>query len=103
MRMNVLSPEVKLPPRLDRLTNPDLDLCRVERIVPMAGGALLVGFERQRGRGASAVEAGGKTALAHWRVRWGGGSLARRAGGGDRAVGRGVVAAGTGRPEGKAG
>ncbi len=65
MRMNVLSPEVKLPPRLDRLTDPDLDLCRVERIVPMAGGALLVGLSGKEDGALRLLKPGGKRL---WRI-----------------------------------
>ena len=44
--MDVLSPEYRLPEHLDRLTDPDLDLRRVKRIVPVAQGGLLVALDK---------------------------------------------------------
>ncbi len=65
MGMDVLSPKVKLPSRLDRLTDPDLDLCRVMRIVPMEGGALLVALSGKEDGALRLLKPGGKRL---WRI-----------------------------------
>ena len=39
--MDILSPDYRLPSHLDRLTDPELDLRRVKRLIPMAGNALV--------------------------------------------------------------